>query len=52
MNFKLKFGIAINDEIETIMDKYKPHVLGISEAIFKKEHDFDDLVIENYETIL
>ena len=36
------------NELERIVSQEKPHVLGISEAQFKKSHDLDDLKIDRY----
>ena len=36
-------------EIEVVIDKFKPHVFGISEACFKLNHRLDDIKIEGYE---
>ena len=38
-------------EIENIIDKHKPHILGISEANFFQHHDFESAQIENYKFI-
>ena len=36
------------DSIETVIAGYKPEILGISEANFLKQHDLNDVQIENY----
>ena len=33
------------NEIEQIISKYKPHIIGISEANFHKDHSLDDVRI-------
>ena len=38
-------------EIENIISKNKPHILGISEANFFHDHDYDLVQIENYKFI-
>ena len=37
----------IND-IENVISSYRPAILGISEGNFKKEHNLEDVQIENY----
>ena len=39
-------------DIENIVAKFKPHVFGISESLFKKEHDLNDIRIPDYEVHL
>ena len=41
----------IND-IEHVISTYRPDILGISEANFKKEHSLEDVQIENYSLFL
>ena len=36
-------------EIESDISKHRPHIFGILEACFKKEHDLSDIRIDNYE---
>ena len=36
------------DNIESVVNGYKPHILGISEANLLKRHDVNDVQIENY----
>ena len=36
------------DEIETVIEKYKPHVLGLSEANFFSDHDKDAVQFPDY----
>ena len=36
------------ENIESVINGYKPHILGISEANFLKKHDMNDVQIENY----
>ena len=38
-------------EVENIISQYRPHVLGISELNFFKEHNYDDVQIANYKLI-
>ena len=40
------------DNIESVINGYKPHLLGISEANFLKSHDVNDVQIENYKLFL
>ena len=40
------------NEIEIVTANYKPHVLGISESCFMKEHDLTDIEIANYDVFL
>ena len=40
------------NEIETVISKYKPHILGISESYFMKGHDLDDVYISDYNIYL
>ena len=40
------------NEIEIVTENYKPHVLGISESCFMKEHDLTDIEIANYDVFL
>ena len=44
-------GFLINrlNEIEHIVEDYKPHVLGISETRFDHNHSLQDITIENYD---
>ena len=39
------------NEIENVISKHHPHILGISEANFFKNHDIEDVKIENYNFI-
>ena len=39
-------------ELESVVSKYKPHIFGVSEACFKKEHDLNDIRINDYEVFL
>ena len=39
-------------EIEAVIEKYKPHIFGISETCFRKKHNLDDIKIDNYEVYL
>ena len=36
------------NEIENVIDTFRPHLLGISEANVWKNHDIQDIQIENY----
>ena len=36
------------DDIETIIEKYKPHVLGLSEANLRKDDDISDVQLSDY----
>ena len=36
------------DNIESVINGYRPHFLGISEANLLKKHDLNDVQIENY----
>ena len=38
-------------EVENIIKQHRPHVLGISELNFFKEHNYDDVQIANYKLI-
>ena len=38
-------------KVENIISQYRPHVLGISELNFFKEHNYDDVQIANYKLI-
>ena len=40
------------NEIEQIIDKYRPHILGISESNFYSRHCIDDVKIDNYDLYL
>ena len=40
------------DELEQVVSDIHPHVLGISEANFKKGHSLEDVQIQDYELIL
>ena len=40
--------INCKNEIEQVIDQYRPHVLGISESNFYSNHSLDDVQIENY----
>ena len=40
------------DEIEQVVADLHPHVLGISEANFKKSHSLDDVQIQDYDIVL
>ena len=44
-------GFLINrmNEIEHLIEDHKPHVLGVSETRFDKNHNLQDLYIENYD---
>ena len=35
-------------EIETIIDKHKPHILGLGEANFRGDHDIDSVQVPGY----
>jgi hypothetical protein len=37
------------ENIESVINGYKPHILGISEANFFRKHDVQDVQIENYQ---
>ena len=39
-------------EIENIIGGYKPHLFGVSESCFKKEHDIADIQIDGYDVYL
>ena len=39
-------------EIESVIAKYKPHLFGISESCFKKDHDLNQIKIDEYEVFL
>ena len=41
-------GNRIN-ELESVVSGYSPHIFGVSEANFKKNHDLDDVQIDDYE---
>ena len=36
-------------DIESIISEYKPHLLGLSEANFKKTHDLDNIRMDDYD---
>ena len=38
-------------EIENVINNHHPHILGISEANFFKDHDVDEVQIENYSLV-
>ena len=38
--------------IESVINGYKPHILGVSESNFLNHHDINDVQIENYKLIL
>ena len=40
------------NELEQVVDGLHPHVLGISEANFRKNHHLEDVQIEGYDLIL
>ena len=40
------------DEIEQVVADLHPHVLGISEANFKRSHSLDDVQIQDYDIVL
>ena len=40
------------NEIELAISEHNPHILGISEANFWKEHDVEDVQIHEYELIV
>ena len=39
-------------ELEQVVAGLHPHVLGISEANFKKGHNLEDVQIEHYDLLL
>ena len=39
-------------EVEHVVSEHHPHVLGISEANFKRGHDLDNVQLEDYDLIL
>ena len=39
-------------EIEQVVSDNKPHLLGISEANFKRVHDIDDVQLQEYDLVL
>ena len=40
------------ENIESVINGYKPHILGISESNFLKHHDINDVQIDNYKLFL
>ena len=40
------------NELEQVVASLHPHVLGISEANFKKNHDLEDVQLDDYDLIL
>ena len=40
------------DELETVVSDLHPHVLGVSEANFKREHSLEDVQIPEYDIVL
>ena len=40
------------ENIESVINGYKPSILGISESNFLKRHDLNDVQIENYNLFL
>ena len=40
------------DELEHVISDLHPHVLGISEANFKKNHSLDEVQIQDYDLVL
>ena len=40
------------DELEEVVADIHPHVLGISEANFRKNHSLDDVQIQEYDLVL
>ena len=39
-------------EIENVITQYRPHLFGISETLFKKDHDISDIQIQDYQVFL
>ena len=39
-------------EIEQMVDEYKPHILGISEANLQSNHNLNDVQLEDYSLYL
>ena len=40
------------ENIEQVIEKYHPHIFGISESQFRKDHDINDIKINGYEVHL
>ena len=40
------------DELESVIAEHHPHILGISEANFRKDHSLEEVQIENYDLVL
>ena len=39
------------DDLESVIADFKPHILGVSEANFKREHSLDEVQIKDYELV-
>ena len=50
MHWNMGGGYLINkmNEIETVINAYRPHVFGISETCFKKGHNLSDIQVQDY----
>ena len=44
-----KYLVNKINNIESVINGYRPEILGISEANFLKNHDIQDVQIENYQ---
>ena len=36
-------------ELESVIQKYHPHVFGISESVFRENHDINDVSVAGYD---